>query len=203
MVDSTPEAAYRAAEHKKASEVDRDGRELINVWSKGRTRLGRFLSNFTHCLIKHPVYGNFASVEGFWYWLGTGKKHHELRRLYDTSAKSAGMKLIPVPIPDEEFRREICTMIEIKVRSNPEFFQEFIESTLPFDHYFVYGDRIVRKQKHKWQMDFLEDLRKKLRREAGIATAEECETGATLEEINAALNENVAMLERLCKEVMA
>lgn len=56
-------------------------------------------------------------------------------------------------------------MIEIKIRSHPQFLQAFSRSTLPFDHYYVYGDRIVRKSRHQWQMDFLEELRQRLRTE--------------------------------------
>lgn len=56
-------------------------------------------------------------------------------------------------------------MVEIKIRSHPSFLQQFIRSTLPFDHYYVYGDRLYRKGKHKWQMENLESLRIKLREE--------------------------------------
>jgi hypothetical protein len=46
-----------------------DGVTHINVYSRGNTELGRLLSNFAHTPFSHPEFGEFASVEGFWYWL--------------------------------------------------------------------------------------------------------------------------------------
>jgi hypothetical protein len=42
-----------------------DGITHINIYSKGKTELGRWLSNFTY----HPIEtedGKFDSVEGYW-----------------------------------------------------------------------------------------------------------------------------------------
>lgn len=151
-----------------------DGLFHVNVWSKGKTELGQLLSNFAHTPFRHPKYGSFASVEALWYWLASGCKHDHLRRLYSASAKSAGSKLPVVEMPEDEFRAAILAGIRAKIEAHPKLKELFIQSTLPFRHYYVYGrnnDVIVEKPKHKWQMDFLEELRDELRKERGMETA--------------------------------
>ena len=46
-----------------------DGITHINVYSKGKTTLGRWLTNFAHTPID-TIDGHFESIEGYWYWLG-------------------------------------------------------------------------------------------------------------------------------------
>lgn len=46
----------------------KDGIDHINVYSKGKTALGRFLSNFAETDLETKD-GHFASVEAYWYWL--------------------------------------------------------------------------------------------------------------------------------------
>ena len=140
-----------------------DGKTHINCWSKGRTALGRELSNFANTPFKHPKYGNFVSVEGFWYWLATGQTDDKLRRLYGLSAKSYGSKLTTVPMEPSVFQKTICEAIRCKIAQNKNLRKAFAESTLPFRHYFTYGkheDVVVEQEKHAWQMVFLETLRK-------------------------------------------
>ena len=43
-----------------------DGITHVNVYSRGLTTLGRWLSNFAHCPIETED-GPFASIEGYWY----------------------------------------------------------------------------------------------------------------------------------------
>lgn len=138
---------------------DMDGTDHINVYSGGLTELGRLLSNFAHTPFKHPEFGNFASMEGFWYWCGSGRSHDHLRRLYGASAKSAGAKCDPVPIPEEEFHEMIVSGFRAKIFQNSRLLELLKESELPFVHYFVYGKHIVHKAKHDWQMTALEKIR--------------------------------------------
>ena len=46
-----------------------DGISHVNIYSQGKTELGRMLSNFYHYQVITKD-GNFTSVEGYWYWLG-------------------------------------------------------------------------------------------------------------------------------------
>jgi len=57
-----------------------DGVTHINIYSKGKTKLGRLLTNFAHTPFTHAEYGQFASVEGFWYWIRDGKDSHNMSR---------------------------------------------------------------------------------------------------------------------------
>lgn len=154
--------------------IDQDGATHINVYSRGATDLGKALSNFTRAPFVHPEFGQFASVEGFWYWLsaGHGEDREELRHRWGASAKATGSEIPSIPLDEEYFHNQIKVAIRCKIEQNPEIREMFINSSLPFDHYFVGYEReldrpkwrrwIMRKKKHRWQMEFLELLRKEL-----------------------------------------
>ena len=143
-----------------------DGVTHINVWSKGKTALGRMLSNFAHTPFKHPVHGFFASMEAYWYWCATGRSHDELRRLYGASAKTMGLKFDNVPWDPTEFHETICEGIRCKIEQTIELRQMLRDSVLPLKHYFVYGARgdvVVDKPEHQWQLDYIEQIRRELK----------------------------------------
>lgn len=165
-----------------------DGVTHINCWSKGKTELGQMLSNFAQSPFKHHEFGYFASVEGFWYWLSTGRQHENLRRLYGASAKSVGMQFEMIPMNDEEFQDRIREAIRCKIEQNKGLLKVFVASKLPFYHYYVYGkgaDVVVEKPQHRWQMEYLESLRIELRdvQEVGNMASFENNVTAEREEI--------------------
>ena len=45
-----------------------DGITHINIYTQGKTQLGRALSNLFDCEFTVPGYGDFKSLEGFWYY---------------------------------------------------------------------------------------------------------------------------------------
>jgi hypothetical protein len=59
----------------------KDGIDHINIYSRGKTEVGRQLSNFAHTPFTHKDYGYFNSVEGLWYYLITGCKHENLSKM--------------------------------------------------------------------------------------------------------------------------
>jgi hypothetical protein len=138
-----------------------DGITHINIYSKGRTDLGRWLSNFTRAPFVHPVHGTFMSVEGFWYWLGTG--NNALRELSGFEAKRLG-KATPrtIMLTEEEFKREIYQACWLKLWGNPDKLHEFAESNLPFEHYYVYGGKVV-PAGYKWLLEMWELFRAEVR----------------------------------------
>lgn len=148
-------------------DLEQDGITHINCYSKGRTELGRNLSNFAHVPFKHVQYGFFSSVEAFWYYVATGFKYEHLRRLHGAFAKSAGSKLERVMMDEGEFRKLICEAIEAKITQNPNLLQMLVENELPLEHYYVYGTgatAIVRSQtKHRWQLDHIESIARRWR----------------------------------------
>lgn len=52
--------------HEEDISPDNDGILFINAASKGKTKLGKALSNFAHYPFNHPKHGHFESMEGYW-----------------------------------------------------------------------------------------------------------------------------------------
>lgn len=142
----------------------------INIYSTSASKLGRLLSNFAHTPFKHPVFGEFQSVEGFWYYVKTGFKHEQLRSLHGIQAKRVGKEFPEVwTAAFEDFIRQA---ISCKIYQNEEITNMVIDSTLPFTHYFYFGEKenpkIYPLPEHEWQVRHVELLRSHLKgRECG------------------------------------
>ncbi len=135
----------------------KDGVDHINVYSKGETALGRWLSNFARSPILIPVDGLFQSVEGYWYWLRTGDER--LRKLWGFEAKRVGRE--SQEREPAGFQDKIRKAIQIKLESNPEMLEVFRESTLPLEHYYVFSG-VKKDAGYKWILEHLEELRRTL-----------------------------------------
>lgn len=141
---------------------DRDGIDHINIYSKAKTNLGKFLSNFTRVEVETED-GLFMSVEGYWYWLSCKDDH--LRTLSGFEAKRYGRGIKANDwCDDEEFKRKICGAIKNKVL-NSQLKKMFAKTYLPLKHYYSYGGKIVEPQEGKWILEYLEELRKELKRD--------------------------------------
>lgn len=147
-----------------------DGVTHINVFSKGRTELGRLLSNFAHTPFKHPEYGFFSSVEAFWYWLSLGKTDDKLRTLHGFQAKKEGKLLQDAYLAKhmkfpqiENFQSEIKKAVLCKIEQNDRLKNLLKNSTLPLTHYYVWGDeksyRITYPEKYSWIHEYISDVR--------------------------------------------
>ena len=133
-------------------EPDNDGVTHINVYSKGRTELGRLLTNFARTPFQHPQYGHFESMEGYWYWVKTGKNKDQLRRFYGFYAKDIGRSIPAVHNP--QFEHDIREGIRAKLECNLDLQTLLVSSgSLPLVHYYVYGGKVVVPKGHDWQMD--------------------------------------------------
>jgi hypothetical protein len=136
-----------------------DGVDCINIYSKGKTDLGKFLSNFTYCFIRTED-GFFKSVEGYWYWLSC--KDEKLRDLYGYAAKKYGREIGAKDwIDSDEFQRKITLAIKTKIM-NSNYLDEFIRSDLPFVHFYDFGGKIVEPKEGKWVIEFISKLRTEL-----------------------------------------
>jgi len=147
-----------------------DGITHINVYSKGKTELGRLLSNFGHTPFKHPEYGYFSSVEAFWYWLSLGKQHDNLRSLYGFQAKKEGSVLRDAlekqgnKKPEMKgFNAEIKKAILCKIEQNERLCSLLKNSSIPLTHYYIWGDekeyRITYPEAFSWIHEYIEDVR--------------------------------------------
>lgn len=135
-----------------------DGVDHLNVYSKGQTELGRWMSNFT----KEPittVYGQFQSVEGYWYWLGN--PNEQLRTLHGFAAKQLGRSLPRIAIRSEnEFQSLIRDALYTKAKRRPDMVAKLRKCTLPLAHYYVFGNPpVVKDAGHQWILDCWDEIR--------------------------------------------
>lgn len=149
-----------------------DGIDHINIYSKGKTELGRWLSNFSKVHLDLVEDGEFESIEAYWYWLiakQQGYKDewdlHHLRKTHGFDAKQSGRLLTSNKdwLETEEFKNKIKTALSSKILgpAGKKFLKEFEESTLPFTHYYNYSGKIVEPKNGKWVIDYIEELRRK------------------------------------------
>lgn len=119
-----------------------DGISHINIYSNGKTELGRWLSNFAYTPIVVPEHGLFHSVEGYWYWLSY--EEESLRLPYGIWAKRLGQDFAKTKerIIRDDFQERICKAIDIKIKSDMDKLMDLAESTLPFAHYYVFGGKV-------------------------------------------------------------
>jgi predicted NAD-dependent protein-ADP-ribosyltransferase YbiA (DUF1768 family) len=134
-----------------------DGIDHINVYSKGKTRLGQLLSNFAPTPFECED-GRFNSVEGYWYWLLCDHEDKDkLRTTYGFNAKKLGRELGATDWPENydqgEFRQKIYKAMYAKAKAHPEIQDLLKENNLAFYHYYVYGDRVVMVKGCGWIMD--------------------------------------------------
>lgn len=123
-----------------------EGKTHINVFHKSRTELGRILNSAAKTPFKTESDGFFNSLEGYRFWLLTGKKHNNLRMLYSASAVSVGAKLPLVPITDEEYQQKLIEGLHAKVEQTPHLKRNLQRLRIPIVHYetFGRGDDVVR-----------------------------------------------------------
>lgn len=144
-----------------------DGFTHINTYSKGRTELGRMLSNFAFSPFVYAEYGKFNSVEGYWYWYLTGQKHDDLRTLSGSYAKVKGQSYVSDRIEHSLSEETIEIMqgaIICKIAQNPKLQEMLLSSTLPFCHYYYMHGRVINPfDGHDWFSETLEDIRTALK----------------------------------------
>lgn len=140
-----------------------DGVTHINIYTLGKTELGKGLAHFTFSPFKHPYYGPFNSMEGFWYFIKAKEPDDTLRNLAGYKAKEYGKKL---PGRFRENFKEIVVDANFhKIDQNPRLKQLIVESVLPFDHYYLYGpgNLLIRPKGFEWLVEGFEHIRVLLR----------------------------------------
>ena len=144
---------------------EEDGITHINIYSKGKTDLGRMLSNFAKFPIE-TVDGKFMSVEGYWYWLSIEacKEREQLRNCYGFWAKKTGEEILKAKSKafDSDFESKILQAIWYKFKRQSELILPQYRD-LPFEHYYNYGGKIVDvKGKYQWMIDGISKMREEL-----------------------------------------
>lgn len=137
-----------------------DGITHINIYSKGKTELGRYLSNFTYSPIEIDNI-TFNSIEAYWYYLLTGEVN--LCSLHGFKAKQEGKKLNKIREIDDDFINKIKSALDKKIKASPDFMKLFYKSSLPFKHYYMYGDKVV-EAGYEWICEHFELRRDQLKK---------------------------------------
>lgn len=152
----------------KIKSVRTEGIDHINAYSKSTLSLGKQLSNFELSPITLPEDGFFASLEAYWYYIGT---HDEsLRNLHGIEAKKAGIKSKKKHyIPCDNFEEKFKEAMQYKLKQNLPILHALKESTLPIVHYYVTFENkkknIHMSESSSWVWHHYECLRAKLRNE--------------------------------------
>ena len=120
-----------------------DGKTHINIYSCGQTDLGRALSNFSPIPeggeIETPD-GPFHTIEGYYFWLGTGDPRF---RTCEGSRAKALSKLLPQTQHVSDFKERVAQALQAKLDASPSIQQMLRECTLPLTHYYVMKGRVV------------------------------------------------------------
>lgn len=141
-----------------------DGAKHINIYSQGKTALGKMLSNFYRANIDTPD-GKFMSVEGYWYWLSIEDcpEKEALRNAYGIDAKKLGIEILKTKEKrfEPDFENKIMKAIwsKVKQKENLALFVPRYKD-VPFEHYYNYGGKVVDvKEKYRWLIDRISDMR--------------------------------------------
>ena len=139
---------------------EEDGITHINCYSKSKTILGRQLSNFELCRFTCED-GQFSSIEGYWYWLGTDHVEKDrLRAVYGWQAKALGKDLKGPDYPKViDFQKKIKAAIECKLAAHPSLKANLLASDLPLTHYYMFGTFAKRDERSDWVWEYYERYR--------------------------------------------
>lgn len=142
-----------------------DGLDHINVYSKAKTELGRWLSNFAFTPLVIPGDGHFDSIECYWHWLLTGDER--LRHMASYAAKRLGRILRPrTAVFNKTQKEKLLAAIDLKINQDPIKRRLLQDSTLPLTHYYEVGDPPLRKDGgHRWVIDHLVLRRQQLQQD--------------------------------------
>lgn len=131
-----------------------EGIDHINCYSKSKTILGKYLSNFAYT----PFTCNgvkYASMEAAWYAFGLPLDvSQNLRKLHGFLAKAEGRKLRQDYPPDQTkpeahqlFMRQCADQ---KLKEHPRILILLKNNKLPLVHYYEYGGKVVTSNGSDW-----------------------------------------------------
>ncbi len=131
-----------------------DGLDHVNIYSKGETELGRFLSNFTYTPIDLAE-GKFNSIEGYWHYLGLPASCKERERLKSASgpaARTLGRKLKEKYGTEklDDFQDRIRNAVRVKLTTYTDWKDDRLV-LFPLEHYYVSnGKKIDQSSSFRW-----------------------------------------------------
>lgn len=142
-----------------------DGVDHINVYSKGKTELGRALSNFAATPF-HLDGVRFVSVESYWYYMilrNYPDKQKEVATLVGWKAKSYGRESVAFPA-EPPTKQQLLNAYMAKVQENRWIEPLLLANKLPFAHYYVYGGTVRYANNWLWTAELWEQVAIQLER---------------------------------------
>lgn len=142
-----------------------DGKTHINVYSQGKTEVGRWASNFQEAAFIHPTYGAFMSMEGLWYWLSVlpdEPRRGLLRLASGFQAKKLGRELRGKDwVYSPGFEADIKLGLRTKYETYPAQLKAFqMWNHLPLAHYYVMRGKVIYVPDADWILEELDSIRK-------------------------------------------
>lgn len=154
---------------KEQLKPENDGVKFINIWANGNTELGKQLSSFYKSQFIHPYFGTFNCLEGFWHFIVTGRKDDKFRELIGNSARMHAKRLNQWERV-ESFSEIILAANYYKIKQNPEIRKNLIESSLPFEMYYIFNPNktenvgnnstVISQKNSDWLLPMYEEIRK-------------------------------------------
>jgi hypothetical protein len=136
-----------------------DGTTHINIYTRGQTTLGRWLSNLAN--VKVTINNvTFRSLENYWFWLQANEEAKPfLVSCPPFDAKNYFKHHPEHRIPqDPSFEENIKQAMKHKLHQHPDMAKVFAASTLPFAHYYQYGGKPV-PAGYDWIVEHWEETR--------------------------------------------
>jgi hypothetical protein len=142
---------------------DQDGKTHINISSAGATELGRELTHFAYTPFIHPIYGHFKTMEGFWHYIKSEDPDDAFRSMTGGKAKAYAKTKRTVKRPN--FIDIIKEANFYKIEQTLGLKDLMVESTLPFEYYYLYGPEQVRisPQHAPWLCTMFEEIRRAMK----------------------------------------
>lgn len=143
-----------------------DGITHINIHPTiAKTELGKQLALFSYTPFIHPYYGKFNCLEGFWHFVRNEERDDKLRYATYDRALKLGKKGKMDSYPG--FKEDILGAMYQKIIQNKEIRDAFVESTLPFDMYYLFGphDIQIATKWGSWMLAGLTEIRESLKKD--------------------------------------
>jgi hypothetical protein len=165
----------------------KDGVDHINIYSTGRTEIGRMLTNMASMapFIRLGQHGEWRTIEGFWYYVKInmilGNDALRMEEIFDLQVgdgylcKRIGKAILARATEKQlarfdkaRHRQVITAALHAKANQSERIQRLLVASSLPFMHYYVKGtfDKPIAIQanpEHLWQCDVWETIRRGLK----------------------------------------
>lgn len=124
-----------------------DGVSHINIYTKGRTKLGRLLSHMSdlHVEIDNE---HFHCLEGYWHFLRTGSIHTRFKILNGFEAKRYA-KTVPT-VWNKDFRTEFLKGIALRLEQNSVLINLLNETNLRLVQYHHHNGKVTVPKDTEW-----------------------------------------------------